>query len=87
MGAPGAAAAAAAPSTNAFWSGFMPTQDQGSLTYTVPIKDNSPIWFYCSQAKHCQGGMVGVINPYVFPAPSLSAQDAPRARRAAGTNT
>jgi hypothetical protein len=24
------------------------------------------MWFYCTQAKHCQDGMVGVINPYVF---------------------
>ncbi|KAF2396439.1 Cupredoxin [Trichodelitschia bisporula] len=48
---------------NAFFSGFMPTNAEGQLTYTLPIKDTNPIWFYCSQARHCQDGMVGVINP------------------------
>jgi hypothetical protein len=51
------------PATNAFFSGFMPTDKEGQLTYTIPIRDTNPIWFYCSQAKHCQEGMVGVINP------------------------
>lgn len=51
------------PATNAFYSGFMPTDQQGQLTYTIPIRDTNPIWFYCSQARHCQEGMVGVINP------------------------
>jgi hypothetical protein len=51
------------PQTNAFWSGFMPTTAEGQLTYTVAVKDTNPIWFYCSQGMHCQGGMVGVINP------------------------
>jgi hypothetical protein len=50
---------------NNFWSGFMPTDAQGQLTYTVPIRNSNQIWFYCSQANHCQNGMVGVINPYV----------------------
>jgi hypothetical protein len=48
---------------NVFFSGFMPTADDGLLTYTVPVVDQSPMWFYCSQGKHCQDGMVGVINP------------------------
>jgi hypothetical protein len=50
---------------NVFYSGYMPTADDGLLTYTVPVVDKSPMWFYCSQQKHCQTGMVGVINPYV----------------------
>ena len=37
--------------------------DNGRLTYTVMIKDTNPVWYYCSQGKHCQDGMVGVINP------------------------
>ncbi|KAE9964874.1 hypothetical protein EG328_010135 [Venturia inaequalis] len=49
--------------SNAFYSGFMPTDKEGQLTYTIPIRDTNPIWFYCSQGKHCQEGMVGVINP------------------------
>jgi hypothetical protein len=48
---------------NAFFSGFMPTKATGQLTYTVPVKDTNPMWLYCSQGKHCQEGMVAVINP------------------------
>lgn len=51
--------------TNAFFSGFMPVSDVangGMLTYTIMVKDAKPIWYYCSQGKHCQAGMVGVIN-------------------------
>lgn len=29
----------------------------------VPITDTDPIYIYCSQAQHCQQGMVMVINP------------------------
>ncbi|KAG9204495.1 hypothetical protein G6514_000954 [Epicoccum nigrum] len=31
--------------------------------FMVPITDNQPIYIYCSQAQHCQQGMVMVINP------------------------
>lgn len=31
--------------------------------FLVPINNTDPIWFYCAQARHCQVGMVGVINP------------------------
>ena len=53
--------------TNAFFSGFMPTTASSTatsqvLTYTIRVNDAKPIWFYCAQAKHCQGGMVGAIN-------------------------
>lgn len=55
--------------TNAFFSGFMPTAAAANtsqlLTYTIRVPDDKPIWFYCSQAKHCQAGMVGAINAYV----------------------
>ena len=63
--------------TNAFFSGFMPTNASAAavgnlLTYTIRVMDKTPIWFYCSQAKHCQSGMVGAINAYVlFILPSL----------------
>lgn len=49
----------------AFYTGFMPVkvEDTEMPIYSVPITDDSkPIWFYCSQGKHCQNGMVGVIN-------------------------
>lgn len=31
--------------------------------FMVPITDTQPIYIYCSQAQHCQQGMVMVINP------------------------
>ncbi|KAF2827881.1 Cupredoxin [Ophiobolus disseminans] len=53
--------------TDAFFSGFMPTNASAAatsnvLTYTIRVKDAKPVWFYCSQGKHCQAGMVGAIN-------------------------
>ena len=52
-------------SKKAFWSGFMPTTDEGKLVFTMKVQDTQPIYFYCSQARHCQSGMVGAINAYV----------------------
>jgi plastocyanin len=48
-----------------FYSGFMPVaQDATEIpTFTITVQNTNPIWFYCSQAKHCQAGMVGAINP------------------------
>lgn len=56
--------------TDAFFSGFMPTNaslgaTSNVLTYTIRVNDAKPVWFYCSQGKHCQAGMVGAINAYV----------------------
>jgi 1,4-dihydroxy-2-naphthoyl-CoA synthase len=56
--------------TDAFFSGFMPTNasfgaTSNVLTYTIRVKDTKPMWFYCSQGKHCQAGMVGAVNAYV----------------------
>ncbi|KAF1995733.1 hypothetical protein P154DRAFT_444928 [Amniculicola lignicola CBS 123094] len=56
--------------TDAFFSGFMPvsaaagnaTGKVDTLTYTIRVMDSKPVWFYCSQGKHCQSGMVGAIN-------------------------
>jgi plastocyanin len=31
--------------------------------FMVPITDTQPMYIYCSQAQHCQQGMVMVINP------------------------
>jgi hypothetical protein len=36
-------------------------------TFTIPIQDTDPVWFYCQQgantnASHCGKGMVGAIN-------------------------
>jgi plastocyanin len=56
-----------APMQNGFWSGFVPTQSVDAVanqTFSMEITNASaPIWFYCTQGKHCQSGMVGVINP------------------------
>ncbi|KAI0101888.1 Cupredoxin [Nemania sp. FL0031] len=30
--------------------------------YTMEVKDKTPIWIYCSQGKHCEAGMVMVVN-------------------------
>ncbi|KAF2197719.1 hypothetical protein GQ43DRAFT_340036, partial [Delitschia confertaspora ATCC 74209] len=53
--------------TDAFYSGFMPTNKtitdtRNVLTYTIRVMNKNPIWYYCSQGKHCQAGMVGAIN-------------------------
>ena len=52
-----------------FFTGFMPVaaDDTTMPTYSIPINDTKPIWFYCSQGKHCQARMVGVINAYALP--------------------
>jgi len=48
------------------WSGFQPvkaSEAQGTIpTYTIMINNTNPLWFYCSQGKHCQNGMVMVVN-------------------------
>jgi plastocyanin len=45
-------------------SGFMPVAANAVNvpTYTIPITSTAPMWLYCAQGKHCQSGMVMVIN-------------------------
>lgn len=45
-------------------SGSMPVKagDEVVPTYTVAVKDDKPMWLYCATGKHCQGGMVMVVN-------------------------
>ncbi|KAI1748525.1 hypothetical protein F4782DRAFT_356479 [Xylaria castorea] len=31
-------------------------------TYTMNVTTDKPLWLYCSQSKHCQAGMVMVVN-------------------------
>jgi len=55
------------PLEDGFWSGYVPTNDtekasETHFMYTVS-NASAPIWFYCTAMKHCQNGMVGVINP------------------------
>ncbi|KAF2629335.1 Cupredoxin, partial [Macroventuria anomochaeta] len=65
------------PLNNGFWSGFVPTTDTQNVanwTFTYEVTNASaPIWFYCTQGKHCQNGMVGVINPPATGARTLAA--------------
>ncbi|KAL8939808.1 MAG: hypothetical protein Q9216_003159, partial [Gyalolechia sp. 2 TL-2023] len=53
------------PEANGFFSGFMPVEPNAAMmpSYTIMVNDTKPIWYYCSREKHCQKGMVGVINP------------------------
>jgi len=53
------------PNVTGLFSGFMPVPKTGATStpvYTVMVNNTTPVWFYCSQGKHCQSGMVGVIN-------------------------
>lgn len=52
------------PNVQGIFSGFMPVSANSTEmpSFTIPVTDTKPIWFYCSQGKHCQSGMVGVIN-------------------------
>ncbi|ETS78947.1 hypothetical protein PFICI_08800 [Pestalotiopsis fici W106-1] len=51
--------------TGAF-SGFMPVAASSSTgmipTWTIMVANTNPLWFYCATGKHCQAGMVMVIN-------------------------
>ncbi|KAH7115102.1 Cupredoxin [Dendryphion nanum] len=55
------------PLANGIFSGYVPTTDAEKVAttqfkYTV-TNESQPIWLYCSQGRHCQAGMVAVINP------------------------
>jgi plastocyanin len=56
---------ASANGTTGFYSGFMPISSETTMmpTFSIVVEDTKPIWFYCSQGRHCQSGMVGAINP------------------------
>lgn len=56
------------PAPGGFYSGYIvPESGEDTTTFEVKVNSTDPIWIYCSQLGHCQGGMVGVINPpYVF---------------------
>ncbi|KAJ0107326.1 hypothetical protein J7T55_015792 [Diaporthe amygdali] len=49
-----------------FHSGYQPaaaSKQTGMIpTYSIMINDTKPLWVYCAQGKHCQSGMVMVIN-------------------------
>ncbi|KAL8397284.1 hypothetical protein RB594_004125 [Gaeumannomyces avenae] len=47
-------------------SGYVPFAASAAMgqvpVYTIMINNTTPMWLYCAQAKHCQNGMVMVIN-------------------------
>ncbi|KAK4038148.1 Cupredoxin [Parachaetomium inaequale] len=49
-----------------FHSGFLPAAASAAMgmipTYTIQINNTNPLWLYCAQGKHCENGMVMVIN-------------------------
>ncbi|KAK2021065.1 hypothetical protein LX32DRAFT_646783 [Colletotrichum zoysiae] len=53
-------------SAKGVYSGYMPVAASAAMgqipVFTVMITSATPMWMYCSQAKHCQNGMVMVIN-------------------------
>lgn len=52
------------PNITGIYSGFMPVTAASTTTptYTIMVKNTTPMWLYCSQGKHCQNGMTMVIN-------------------------
>lgn len=58
-------------SVTGVYSGFVPVAKEDAMTaaYTITINSTTPLWMYCSQGKHCQNGMVMVINEKYFPLP------------------
>ncbi|KID95275.1 extracellular serine-rich protein, partial [Metarhizium majus ARSEF 297] len=72
-----------------FFSGVMRTSGNGenSQVFQVMVNSTNPMAFYCTVASHCQGGMVGVVNPsstdsldkYKSTAKSASTNQAPPA--------
>jgi len=57
----------------AFFSGFMPTTTESNMTFTVAVNNTTPMWIFCSQAKHCQAGMSMVVNEVGSSAKTLEA--------------
>ncbi|RYO81466.1 hypothetical protein DL766_004054 [Monosporascus sp. MC13-8B] len=52
--------------TEGFYSGYQPVAASEEMdmipTYTIMVKDEKPMWVYCSQGQHCQNGMTMVVN-------------------------
>jgi plastocyanin len=55
------------PLEGGFWSGYVnttSTEEAADLHFMYTVTNASaPVWFYCTRMRHCQAGMVGVINP------------------------
>ncbi|KAK4135760.1 Cupredoxin [Trichocladium antarcticum] len=71
-----------------FHSGFLPAAAmaaEGRIpTYTIKVNNTNPMWLYCAQGKHCENGMVMVINEPTNPNRTLAKYTAAAAQAAAG---
>ncbi|KAH8834709.1 hypothetical protein DL96DRAFT_1454350, partial [Flagelloscypha sp. PMI_526] len=49
-------------------SGFQPVSDDyNTKWFEFEVKEETPLWFYCQQAKHCsEDGMVFAVNPPTY---------------------
>ena len=55
--------ATAGNGTEGFFSGSQQVSSgEGANVFRV-VSTGTPMWFYCATQRHCQNGMVGVINP------------------------
>ena len=55
------------PLDNGFFSGYVPSAaGEAPNSFVITVQDTNPIYYYCSQASHCQAGMIGIINPCVL---------------------
>lgn len=45
-----------------FFSGSQAVQSGESPNVFRVVSTGSPMWYYCATGRHCQNGMVGVIN-------------------------
>ncbi|EFY97035.1 plastocyanin-like domain protein [Metarhizium robertsii] len=43
-------------------SGGFYSGDRRNGTFCITVNNTDPVFFYCSVGRHCQNGMVGVIN-------------------------
>lgn len=73
------------------FSGYQPVKASEAMgmipTYTVMVKDTKPMWFYCSQGKHCQAGMTMVLNENTQANATRSLAEYKKLAKAATANT
>ncbi|KAF1990077.1 Cupredoxin [Aulographum hederae CBS 113979] len=75
------------PMDGGFFSGTVTTQGTDSvsrMSFVVEVKGDGPVWFYCGIGRHCQNGMVGVVNA---PSDSPLSSYATSARSVPSSNT
>jgi hypothetical protein len=54
--------ATAGNGTEGFFSGAQSVQQGESANVFRVVSTGNPMWYYCATGKHCQNGMVGVVN-------------------------